>query len=216
GDDEFVMLGVEMLCGYSRVVKLVKAGLGESYRERLDRPVHLASHHRHNRARIDSARKKRAERHIAYQAKTHGFGEQLADAFGVIAFRPRGFARPVLVILEVPVAASCESSVLERQRMPRRQLVDSLQRACGIGHISKRKEVGNRFEIHFAIHLGMLKNRFDLRSKNNSVAGNAIMKRLHADAIARHEQLSLAFVPDRESKHSSKPFDASLTFVFVE
>src|SRR6185369_4679402 len=143
-------------------------------------------------------------------------GEQLADALGVIAFGPRGFARPVLMILEVPVAASCESPVLESQGVPRRKFVDSLERACGIGHISKSEKVRTGFEIHLAIDAGVLKNRFDLRSEHNSIARHTVMERLHANAIARDKQLALACVPDREGKHSSEPFDASLTFIFVE
>src|SRR6185295_20168142 len=71
--DELVMVRIEVPCRYPRMLKLVEARFAEPDRKGGYRPVHLLSHHRDHRARINPPREERSERHIADQSQLHRF-----------------------------------------------------------------------------------------------------------------------------------------------
>src|SRR5262245_8745010 len=128
-DHEFVMVcrpGVRNSpCMFKLVVRLVLKPYGES----LDRLIGEPGHEANDNTRIDTAGKKRTERHVADHSQPDGFNELLAEAGARLlsaddCLRLMG-KRPIPFY---PRDEALRSKV-ERQRVSRGQLKDVLERS---------------------------------------------------------------------------------------
>ena len=80
-DDELVMIGADVLGHAARVMQFAEILFVKSDRKRFDLLRRFLGHQRDDRAGIDAARKKSAQRHFRHQAHAHGFAQQLNHAF---------------------------------------------------------------------------------------------------------------------------------------
>ena len=71
------MVGAEVRRHRLGMGRLVIGGLGETDRERLNRPARPSDHHRHHRRRVDATREERAEWNIGLHTRPHRPTEDL-------------------------------------------------------------------------------------------------------------------------------------------
>ncbi len=80
----------------------------------------------------------------------------------------------------------------------------------------KTEQMRNRAPIEFAIKLVKFEDRLEFGPEKQSPAVLAVVQRLDAEPVARHEQLPAGFIPKRKCKHATQMFNAVLTVLFVE
>src|SRR5215470_11262475 len=69
--------------------------------------------------------------------------------------------------------------------------------------------------IHFPWNLRMLKERFDLRRKNEEVFAGVVIDRLYAKAVPDEKKPFLATIPNRECKHPAKIAHTIIAIFFI-
>src|SRR4051794_15170178 len=140
------MLGAEMLRDAARVRKLVVRRLAKTDRERLYRLRQMAAHQRDDDARIEAARKERAERYVRNEAARHRFVELRRELVlgGALVERCR------ILPFERPVAAERDPAVAIGEVMRRRDLLHVSEDAAGIRHVAVRDVRADRRMIERA------------------------------------------------------------------
>src|SRR5579864_2152497 len=73
------------------------------------------------------------------------------------------------------------------------------------GHVAMSHVERQRPPINSCLEPRILKNRFQLRSKNKISPHKAVIQRLNSQAITYQEKSSLLAVPEGESEHADKP-----------
>src|SRR5947199_9629920 len=127
-------------CG-PRLCKFVIVGLAETRRERLYRLTHVVRHHRHHRARVNSARQKSSQLNITHKAQSNGLGNQFTQSLDVVVLimgRP-AFGLPTVV--EIPVTLRLNTAILESEGMSGWQSENAPERSDGIGYIAEGQKV---------------------------------------------------------------------------
>ncbi len=208
----FVLLDAEMPRHRSRVLELVERVLVEADRRRDDPPGAGVGHGRHDRARVDAAREKRAERHVADQAKTHGFADERVEPLEIFLF-----AADVAVAreLQIPVRANRHVPALGDEQMRRRQLRNRAIDRVRAGHVGQREVRVERVRAPCARHVGILEDGLDLRSEGDAGRGHRVVERLHAEPIAHEQQPAVRLVPQREREHPAEAIHRAVAPLLV-
>jgi hypothetical protein len=144
----------------SRIVERDRAGV--------DRLLGQASHRRDDRARIDTAGKKGAQRHFGDQAQLHRFAQPLRQLrtgiFGADAIGQRETDVPVFARRGHGVAAP------HTQRMTRRQLARLAEDAAWLGDVAEREVLLDRERVDVAPQAAVREQRLELKEQGLAVA----------------------------------------------
>src|SRR5437763_15242176 len=100
--------------------------------------------------------------------------------------------------------------------MSRHKLTNSAVKCVGAREVTERQILGERGAIQFWMNSLGCKQDLDLRPKQKSVYGGAVIQWLDSEAIAGCEQAFSLCVPNRKRKHSAKMLDAILSVLLVE
>ncbi len=145
--DDLVMIGAELLGHLPRVRQLVvelRAGRAlEPDRIGLDRLRAVTTHERHDRARIDAARKERADRHVADHLVAHRALELGAHGLDPLLLA----AAAVDLRRQAVVAVLAHLAALRNQRRARLELAHPLEDRVGCADVAHRQVLRERSRI---------------------------------------------------------------------
>ena len=99
--------------------------------------------------------------------------------------------------------------------MGRQELADAAEERLVTGGRAGREELGQRRLIRPRLNQPALEDGLDLGGEDEAVADAGVVKRLHAEAIAREEEAAAGRVPDREGEHAAQPLDAGIAPLLV-
>ena len=185
-DHDFVMFGGILARHRAGLVDLARFGMiAEADRVGTHRAIHQARHQRDVRRRIDAARQKDAEGHVAH----HAFFNRLVE-------QPEQLRAHRLFICEqrrvslrhdgVPVTCNVDHAArVAGQHAAGGQFAYAGEQGHRRGRRQKRQVMIKRFFVNIAGHRRMFENRFDLGSEDQAPAGSRIIERLDADAVTR-------------------------------
>src|SRR5579864_652706 len=102
--------------------------------------------------------------------------------------------------------------------MSGRELEDAAKHRLGIGNPQKGQKLVERFGIKFSADSVYLQQCFNLGCEGKAVAVLEVVKGLHPEVVASHEQRrrSRAEVADGESEHAIEPLYTIRAFLLVE
>src|SRR5205085_3045763 len=200
-DDELVMLGPDPFGDAARVMEFGEVLLVEADGEGLDGRRTLLGHERHDRARINSARQERAERHFRHQAHAHRVAQKFERSLARLLLRDFYFLREV----GLPVALDLYLAVgLQGERVAGLQLAYVAVGRLRRGHAHEGEVVVYGLAVDFAPDRRVHEERRELRAEQKRSADLRVEQRLFADAVAREEELLSARVPDGEGEHAAQ------------
>ncbi len=196
-----------LLCHHLRELRFVERRVVERDGARVHGLLRNARHRRDDRARIDAAGQERPERHFGDHAQAHRLGQPAIQLFA----RLRQPYRIVQRELHVPVFTRRRQrrAALDPQRMARRQLEHALEDGARLGDVAEREVFLDRARIDLAAHARMHEQRLQLRAEEHQAIGqHRVVQRLHAEAIAGHEQRARVPVVEREREHAAETLHA--------
>ena len=154
-----------------------------------------------DRRRVEPARERRADRHVAAQPKANRVEEQLAEVRDSVSVELPFFERPVL--LEV------DSALPEDQGVRGRQLPDTTEERLGGVVDEPVLEVVADAGLAGRKRLAGGAERLELAREHETTPFEPVVEGLDAEAVARAEELATLPVPDRERPHPVEPLDAA-------
>ena len=159
----------------------------------------MACHQRHDDARVDSARKQRAERHVGSEALrngvAHGRARELEPV--LVASRREGSGR------RRPVALDALRLALGKEHVAGRHAVDAGNPGGIARHVLERQVRVERRHVDVAPHVRQAQERFQLGCKGERPVGETRPnERLLAEAVAREHESLPRPIPEREREHS--------------
>ena len=157
-DDYFVVLGADGFGDVAGMGEFAEFLLAIADGEGFDGPIHHGLHERGDGARIDAAREKHSQGHIAHQARAHGIF-QAAAAFGdpglVVAFfigeRTRDF----------PIALDFELFGSQSQPVSGHELADAGEQRLLVRAIAEVEVFGEQRFLEARRDGGVLQQRLD-------------------------------------------------------
>ena len=211
GEHHFVMLGLVGLRHEAGVVELVGRFV-EPEAERVDRARVALADHGHDRARVDAAGERHAERHV---------GEQLAldcglvvapDALHPVVATQRLVGGPVDA--RVRVVARVGAVELEYVTGGKRPDPTEQRALAGdVPHVHREVQAGL---VELRVHEPAREHRLRLRAEREPVAALRVDHRLDAEGVAHHEQLAQPAVEEGEGEDPVQPGDEVDPLVLVE
>ena len=208
-----MVVGRKVLGNLAGVAQLVVFRIVEADREGLDRPLRVAAHQPYHRRRIDTSRKKRAERYVGDHPNLDGFIEALQKfAFGTLGHRlfdprPAIGRDEVPRLLQTPVTPYCGE--------PRRELSDAREQRRRTRYVAVAEIVPDRVHVDLNGHTRPGQQRFDFRGEQQHTVLVPQEQRLLAEAIACQHQSFASRVPDGKGEHAAQPLYAILAPLLV-
>lgn len=203
-DGARAVIGREALGNLLRISRFVERRLIEADRAGLHRLRARFGHQRDDRAAVDPARQKGAERNVGDHAVCDGGAHQMDQMFGRLAL-----ARPdALRKIGRPPARRCRDrlAAFEQQEMSRGQFLDPRDDAIVVGNITERDKILDRRQIRLLPQQRVAKKPLKLRRKGDRAVGQSHeVQRLHAQPVAREEQASAPVIVDRKGEHAVQP-----------
>ena len=200
--DMRVLYDPEMLRDALRVLQFVVGALREPDRRRDDGCVARLLHEGDDEARIDAAREKRPEWHVADQPHADRLTQLRFERLQPCAL---GIGSRLGRERQIPVLRHAYLTALRHEHVARRQFVDrpvDRQRRRNI----EKGEIGvERLGAPVTWHRRVDQQRLDLRPEHEAVVEQGIVQGLDAYAIAREDQPALPRVPDCEGEHPAQP-----------
>ncbi len=187
--------------------RLVESRIAERDRARVHGFGAHARHHRDDGARIHAAGEKRAERHLG----DHAQPDRLPQAIDQLRLRLALGDRIVEGEAHIPVLARLGDGLAapDRERVRRRQLGGARIDGARLRNVAEREILFDRKRIELAPEARMGQQRLELGAEDEQPVGQQrVMKRLHAEPVAREEQRLPVAVPQREGEHAAEALDA--------
>ncbi len=213
--DDLVVVGAVALGDEARAVELVEARLLEANGEGLHPRPLLARGQRRQPGRVDPAGEQHADRHVGDQVGTDRVAQRLAQLLGQLV----GWASPGALGLDGArpgITALGQLALAPNQQPTRLQLARLGEDSQRCRDRVEREVGGDGARLDLARKARLLEHRLQLGGKGERPVGDAVIKRLDAEAIAGQQQPVPARVPERQREHPPQALDETVAVLLVE
>ena len=208
--NKLAMLSSKVPGNLPRISKFAVTLLLKPNRKGLDRLRHHLTHQPHYHTGVDSPAQKCTQRHLAHQA----------HPYSILQKYPSPFDSRRLVILahgykgQFPVASGADLSIFINQDVRCRELKDAIKECVRRRHTQVCQVFVESKRVHFAWDTG-LKQRLDLRSKDQSLPIPVVIERLLAKAISCSQKTPPSPIPKGKGKHPPQLLNAVITVFLI-
>ena len=119
--------------------------------------------------------------------------------------------------MHIPVFFNPYIAIAPDERMTGKQSLDAAKERLVIARRMIRQIIRERAVIKLRLDGARGEDRFNFRSEiERAIIRLSIIKRLHAQTVARDKEFMLALVPDGEGEHAPQAFNARRPVLFIK